>query len=271
MKKQPGSPVRHAPSIILSHTICASSWPVTLPVRRLDEIVRLARLERRHELVGDGNGDVEVRDLGEVFLAGDEVQDVRMIDAQDAHVGAATRAALLHRVGRRIVELHERDGTRRDAGRRADHRALAAQTREGEARAAARLVNERHRAQRVVDAVVTVGERILDRQHEAGGELAERTACVHERRRVGLEATLRHQTVELLRQRMDRPVARAVPAVCFRDRRRHTPEHVLRLLRRCARLVLDQIALGQDGPSVLIQLRIGQRLLIIRVGHLYSL
>ncbi|MNC88065.1 hypothetical protein D3C83_38470 [compost metagenome] len=32
MKNTPGSPVRHAPSIILSHTICASSWPVTFLV-----------------------------------------------------------------------------------------------------------------------------------------------------------------------------------------------------------------------------------------------
>ena len=29
MKNTPGSPVRHAPSTILSHTSAASSWPVT--------------------------------------------------------------------------------------------------------------------------------------------------------------------------------------------------------------------------------------------------
>ena len=44
--------------------------------------------------------------------------------------------------------------------------------------------------ERVVDAVPPVGERVLDGQHEARGELAERTAGVHERRRVGLEPAL---------------------------------------------------------------------------------
>ena len=35
-----------------------------------------------------------------------------MIDAEDAHVRAAPRAALLHRVGGGIIELHERDRVR---------------------------------------------------------------------------------------------------------------------------------------------------------------
>ena len=53
------------------------------------------------------------------------------------------------------------------------------------------LMDERHRAQRVVDAVLPVRERVLDGQHEARRELAERTAGVHERRRVRLEPALR--------------------------------------------------------------------------------
>ena len=101
MKNTPGSPVRHAPRIILSHTVRASSWPDDLLRRRIDEVVGRPGLHRVHELRRDGDGDVEVRDLREVFLAGDEFEDVRMIDAQDAHVRAAPRAALLHRIGAR--------------------------------------------------------------------------------------------------------------------------------------------------------------------------
>ena len=99
MKNTPGSPVRHAPWIILSQTVRASSWPTTLPLRRIDEVVARAGLHRLHELRVTATRDVEVRHLREVFLAGDEVHDVRVIDAQDAHVRAAPRAALLHRVG----------------------------------------------------------------------------------------------------------------------------------------------------------------------------
>ena len=123
---------------------------------RIDEIVARSVLHRGHEFVGDGDGDVEVRHLRQIFLAGDEIHDIRVIDAKNAHVGAATRAALLHGIGRRVVELHERHRTGCNAGGRANHRALAAQLREPEAGSAARLMDQRHRTQRVVDAVAPV-------------------------------------------------------------------------------------------------------------------
>ena len=111
------------------------------PGTGVEEIVAGALLHRLHESVGDGHGDVEVRHLRQVVLAGDELQDVRVIDTQDAHVGAAACAALLDDIGRGIVELHERDGTRGDAHGGAHHVVLGPQPREGEARAAARLVH----------------------------------------------------------------------------------------------------------------------------------
>src|SRR5205814_202142 len=79
-----------------------------LAVAWIDEIVARPRLYGTHELVGDRDRNIEVRYLREVFLAGNEIHYVRVIDAQDTHIGPATRASLLHRVGRRIVELHER-------------------------------------------------------------------------------------------------------------------------------------------------------------------
>jgi hypothetical protein len=48
-------------------------------------------VERVHEGVGDRDRDVEVRDAA-VELAVDELEHVGMVDAQDAHVGAAPRA-----------------------------------------------------------------------------------------------------------------------------------------------------------------------------------
>ena len=44
------------------------------------------------------------------------------------------------------------------------------------------LVHQRHGAEGVVDAALAVGERVVDRQHEAGAELAQRAAGVHQRR-----------------------------------------------------------------------------------------
>ena len=92
----------------------------------IDQVVARSSPDGRHELVGDSDRDVEVRDLRQVFLAGDELHDVRMIDAQNSHVGAAARSTLLHRVGARVVQLHEAHRPRRDSRRAAHHRSLRA-------------------------------------------------------------------------------------------------------------------------------------------------
>ncbi len=41
-----------------------------------------------HKLISDGDGDIEVGDLGEIILARDKFLDIRMVDTQDAHIGA---------------------------------------------------------------------------------------------------------------------------------------------------------------------------------------
>ncbi len=219
-------------------------------VGRIHEIVAAVGLERLHELRGDTHRDVEVRNLGEVFLGGDELEHVGVIDAQDAHVGAATRAPLLYGVGAAVVELHEAHGAAGHTRRAAHHAPLGAQARKGEAGAAAALMDKRHAAQRVVDAALTVTERVIHRQYEAGGELTQRTAGVHQRGRVGLEPTLRHEEVELLGQRLHRSVARSVPAVGLGHHGGHTPEHVLDRLDRLAGRVLREVALLENRPRI---------------------
>ena len=123
---------------------------------RIDQVVARSRLDCVHELRRHRDGDVEVGNLRQVFLAVDERHYVWMIDAQNAHVGAAPRSTLLDGIGRRIVQLHERHRARRNAGRRAHHRPRTTQPREAETGAATRLMNQRHRPQGVVNAVVPV-------------------------------------------------------------------------------------------------------------------
>ena len=87
---------------------------------RMDQVVVRALPLGAHERVRDRNRDVEVGDLGDVILARDEFQDIRMIDPQDTHVGPAPRATLLHDVRGCVVERHERHRSRSDAHRGAD-------------------------------------------------------------------------------------------------------------------------------------------------------
>src|SRR5678816_2046089 len=114
-------------------------------------------------------------------------------------------------------------------------------------------MNERHRAQRVVDAVLSVRERIFDRQNEARRQLSQGAPCVHERRGVRLEAALRHEIVELASRRSYSLITRPVTSVSLGDTRGDAPEHILRRLCRVALSVLDQIALFDDSPRILIE------------------
>ena len=66
-----------------------------------------------------------------IELDRDELEDVGVVDAEHAHVGAAPRAALLDRLGRDVEHLHERrpgpsavppvEATRSPAGRRREN------------------------------------------------------------------------------------------------------------------------------------------------------
>ncbi len=219
------------------------------------QLIARSSLDRRHERVGDRDRDIEVRDLGDVFLARDELEDVRVIDPQDPHVRAATRAALLHRVSRGVVELHERHRPRRHSGRRPHHRALGADPRKRESRPPAALMDDRHRLERVVDAVLPVRQRIGNRQHEARRQLPQRPPRVHQGRGVWLEPPLRHQTVKVFAHRLDRAVARPIPPIRVRHGSRHPPKHFLRLLDRLPSLVFDQVSLLEHRASVRRQIR----------------
>src|ERR1700694_311470 len=115
-------------------------------------------------------------------------------------------------------------------------------------------MDQRHRSKRVVDTVASVGERVFYWKNEAGGELAERTAGVHERWRVGLEATLDHEAIEIAGNVGDLAVVGSVPTVCFSNGAGHSPEHVFRLFHRFAQSVLDQVSLSDHGTRVVIEL-----------------
>ena len=105
-----------------------------------------------HEGIGDADGDVEIGDLVLVGLAGDEFFHIRMIHAQDGHVGAAAGAALGDLAKGMVVDAQEADRPGGLPGGGFDQAALGAQAREGEAVAAAGLLDEGGIAQGLEDA-----------------------------------------------------------------------------------------------------------------------
>ena len=98
-------------------------------------------------------------------LAADEIQDVRVVHPQDAHVGAPPRAALLDRLRGDVEDLHEGDRAAGDALGGLDHVVLGAEPGEGEAGAAAGLVDQGrvlHRLEDLVHGVPTGSTKQAD-------------------------------------------------------------------------------------------------------------
>src|SRR6185295_1967696 len=170
---------------------------------------------------------------------------VRVVHPEDAHVGAAPRSPLLHRLGRRVEHAQEGHRARRAAARGVYHVVLRAEAGEREAGAAARLLDDRGRLYRLEDLL----HRVPDRQHVAGGVL-ERVllARIHQRGGVGQEVTLDHHVVEGGRDLPDR--GRAPPEATLRggDGGGDPPAHLLGGLPHLP-LLTGEVPLAQDPES----------------------
>ena len=81
----------------------------------IDERVALASLERPHEACRDADRQVEIAHLRRVFLECDEVQNIRMVDAENAHIGSAPCPALLNDIRGQVEDAHEGDRPGGDA------------------------------------------------------------------------------------------------------------------------------------------------------------
>ncbi|MDZ7749381.1 MAG: hypothetical protein U5K43_11685 [Halofilum sp. (in: g-proteobacteria)] len=129
----------------------------------MDELELAVVLDRLHELVGDADRDVEVRQLAALVLGLDELADVRVVDAQHAHLGAAAVAGGLDGLAGAVEHAHERDRARGLGHDRLHERALGPDRAEVVADAAAGLERQHGLAQGLGDAV----HGVRDRLHEA--------------------------------------------------------------------------------------------------------
>ena len=160
----------------------------------------LERLVERR--VGVVVGVVQLQAVGQrdvLVLGVDELDDVRVRDPHDRHLGAAARPALGDGLAHLVERLHERERPRRDSAGRADGVAVGAQPPEGVAHPAAGLEHLGGLLGRLVDVSEVVGGRV----DETRRELLEFVAGVHQRGRVRHERQRRHQLPVLGGDRLD--------------------------------------------------------------------
>ena len=106
-----------------------------------------------------------------------------MIHPQDAHIGAATGAALLDGFGSHVKHTHKADRAGSHTAGGADGGACLPQAAEGKAGAAARLMDEGGILHRIKD----VHHAVIDGQHEAGAQLTQRATGIHQGGGIGQE------------------------------------------------------------------------------------
>ena len=77
----------------------------------IDQGIGAAVCEGLHKGIGDADRQIKIRHLGWRLFECDEVEDVRVVDTQNAHIRAAPGPALFDDVCREVEEAHERNGS----------------------------------------------------------------------------------------------------------------------------------------------------------------
>ena len=121
-----------------------------------------AGLQRAHEFVADRYRDVEVVPAPGRALGRDEFQYVGVVDAQDAHLGAAPRACALDRGAGMVEHVHVAARSRGERGRGLDLGTAGTDAREVVAHTAAAPHGLGRLAQGLVDAGIAVFVLALD-------------------------------------------------------------------------------------------------------------
>ena len=77
----------------------------------IDQGISVPACEGLHEGIGDADRQIKIYHLGRCLFESDEVQDVGVVDTEDAHIRAAPGPALLDDVCREVEQAHEGNGS----------------------------------------------------------------------------------------------------------------------------------------------------------------
>ena len=128
------------------------------------------------------------------LLARYETHNIGVVYVQYCHISAASHPALLDDIGSGIKGSHEGNRAAGNATGGAHSILLRPQPREGEPSAAAALMDKSGIFHRIEDRF----HGILYRQNEAGRELPQLSACIHQRGGIGQKLQIGHYPIESL-------------------------------------------------------------------------
>ncbi len=204
--------------------------------------------ERRgpHETVGHPHRQVEVGELIRSGFEGNEGLNVRVVGIENTHVGAAPSPTLFDHFRGVVEEFNEGKCATCFATSRGYPIAGRAQGREIEAGAAARLVD----LGRVLDGVKNAFQVVFYREDKAGGQLAVRTAGVHEGGGVGQKLQPLHGPEGTFGKGVFFCGWRAVAVFGFCYGMRNTTEQLGRRFHKQPAFVALQVAPLQDLDGV---------------------
>ena len=89
---------------------CAGSRPCRFVGRGIDQGIGATVCEGLHEGIGDADREIEIRHLGRCLFERDEIENVRVVDTEDAHICAAPGPTLFNDIRREVKEAHEGNG-----------------------------------------------------------------------------------------------------------------------------------------------------------------
>ncbi len=217
-----------------------------LPGDGIDQRVILTGVRRLHEGFGQPHGKIEIVEFPFFFLGLDEIQNVRMINAQNAHVRAAPRAALLDLLCGGVEDAQEGNRAGGHTARSAHAGIPGAQTGEGKARAAAGFVD--HGGE--FHGIENFFNGIAHRQYKTGGELPQVAPGVHQRRRIGQKQPLTEQRIKFVGQFVGLPGGLFVFHFFLSNTRADAPEQPRRIFFGLAFGVFAVVTLGKHKFGV---------------------
>ena len=103
----------------------------------IDQCIGVTTCEGLHERIGDTDGKIEVRHLGRRLFQCNEVENVRVVGTEDAHIRAAPGPAMFDEVHREVEEAREGNQPGCHAARRRDSVVMRAHVTKRESRIAA--------------------------------------------------------------------------------------------------------------------------------------